>query len=153
MSGCTGGVVAFDQPTWAAWYPEFAAVPEGQGGGFFAQAGLYLDNTPVSPVQNLTRRATILYMITSHIAAMFFGVNGEAPSPLVGRINNASQGSVSVATDMPAPMSAAWWNQTRYGALAWQALLPYRSALYIAAPQIPLAAQSLPWGFPVYGRV
>ena len=148
MSGCSG-IVVFDYATWAAQYPELAgSVTSGQAGGYFNQSCLYLDNTPCSPVRDWQpggKRETILYMITSHIASMLATINGNAPSPLVGRINSAGEGSVNVATDLPTPMSAAWWSQTRYGLLAWQALAPYRTALYVRAPQIPLGAQSFPF--------
>ncbi|MDR3534021.1 MAG: DUF4054 domain-containing protein [Rhodopila sp.] len=147
MSGT--GTVAFDYAFWQAQYPQLAAsVPPAQALGFWAQAGLYLDNTGCSPIVDATpygKRAIILYMITSHIAALFATINGNAPSPLVGRINSASEGSVSVQTDVgDLPGSAQWFAQTPYGFAAWQAMAPYRTALYIAPPQQPLGWLSYP---------
>ncbi len=147
MSG-TSGIVVFDWLNWSAQYPEFGSVGSGQAQGYFNQACLYLDNTASSPITDASqpggKRETILYLLTSHITAMSATINGVAPNALVGRITNASQGSVSVAAEMPAPMSAAWFNQTRYGAMAWAAMAPYRLGLYAAAPRIPRAAQSYP---------
>ena len=144
------GAVLFDYATWAGQFPELAAAINGpQAQGYFNQACVFLDNTAASLVQPATpggRRETILYMLTSHIAAMFGAIGGNDPSPLVGRISNVSEGSVSLATEMAAPMSAAWFNQTKYGAMAFQALAPYRTAMYISAPQVPLSARSYPGG-------
>ena len=148
MSGTTG-IVVFDYATWAGQYPELAASVNGpQAQGYFNQAAIYLDNTATSAITDAApggRRETILYMLTSHIAAMLATIAGAAASPLVGRIASAGQGSVNVSTDMPAPMSAAWFNQTKYGAMAWQAMNAYRGMLYMRPPQIPLAAQSYPF--------
>lgn len=148
---CEGNVVQFNFLIWAAVFPSLASVGPMAAGIYWTQAGLYLDNTPTSPVGDLQKRAMILGMITAHIATLFGTVNGNAPSGLVGRISNAAEGSVSVAPEMPGPMSAAWFNQTSFGAAAWQAMAPYRQALYIAAPQIPLAQQSYPAFFGPFG--
>lgn len=105
-------------------------------------ATLYCDNTCNSPVSDNSpggTRETLLYMLTSHItqllAAVIVNGQSQAPSPLVGRINNASEGTVSVSTDMPQTPNAAWFNQTKYGAMFWQASAPYRTFRY--APKIP----------------
>ena len=59
-------------------------------------------------------------------------MNGEAASPLVGRINNATEGSVTVGTDMgQVPFTAAWFLQTKYGAAFWQATAPFRTMQYV----------------------
>jgi hypothetical protein len=146
MSG-SSGVVVFDYAAWAAQYPELSgSVASAQASGYFDQACLYLDNTACSPVPT-AKRATILNMLVSHIAALLATIAGSAPSGLVGRINTATEGSVSVAAELKTPDSAAWWAQTRYGLLAWQALAPYRAGLYIAGPQVPRGAQSYPGWF------
>ena len=140
MSGSTG-VVVFVYATWAAQYPELSgSIASGQAQGYFNQACMYLDNTPCSPVTDASaggRRETILYMLTSHIAKMVATINGQAPGGVVGRVNSASQGSVSVSSELNVPMSAAWFSQTSYGLMAYQALAPYRTALYVAAPRTP----------------
>ena len=146
MSGSCG-VVTFNWYSWATQYPELSSIQAPQAQGFFNQACLYLDNTPRSMILDASVggvRETILYMLTSHITVLLATIAGIAPSPLVGRINSAGQGSVNVTTEMPAPMSAAWFNQSRYGAMAYQAMAPYFSALYVAAPQVPLGMRSYP---------
>ncbi len=139
------GPVTFDYPTWIGIYPEFvASVNQMQGASFFTMAQLYCDNTVCSPVSDGSptgTRAHILYMLTSHIATLLAPtvVNGQsqAPSPLVGRISNASEGSVSVATEyaIPSTPSAAWFMQTKYGAMAWQAMAPFRTMRYASSPR------------------
>lgn len=126
------GVVSFDYPAWAARYPELStSVAQPLAQLYFNEAGLYLNNTASSVVRDLSARAMLLNMLTAHIAKMNATINGQPPSPLVGRISAAGEGSVSVGTDYQVPGTAAWFAQTPYGAAYWQATLPYRSARYV----------------------
>lgn len=161
MSGCNVGPVIFDYAAWAAQYPELASyIPELQAQGYFDLATLYVNNTVSSPIWDASpggARTMILYLLTSHVAALFAGgpptagaPNGTPASPLVGRITNATEGSVSVAADMPnQPMAAAWFMQTRYGAAAWAAMAPYRTMRYFPGTP-PYLGVIGPWGG-VYG--
>lgn len=138
-------VVSFDYSSWALRYPELAAsVPQPLAQQYFNEATLYCDNTPCSIVTDLTMRAMLLNMVTAHIAALNAPLNGQASSPLVGRINTATEGSVSVGTqlDMP-PGSAQWFAQTKYGLSFWQATAQFRSMRYVPGP-VPITN---PWGF------
>jgi len=129
------GVVTFVYLDWLAVYPEFVTVLEPAATNYFAMATMYCDNNASSPILDTTKRTMILYALTSHITSLLATVGGVTPSPLVGRINTATEGSVSVGTDLPTTPNAAWFTQTKYGMLAWQALAPYRTAIYIAPPQ------------------
>lgn len=129
------GIVSFDYPAWVARYPEFLQVLEPRAQAFFDEASLFLSNGEGSVVQDLGRRATMLNMLTAHIAALNGCCEGAAGSGLVGRITSASQGSVSVSAQFDAPMSAAWLSQTKYGAALWAALAPYRTFRYVPAQQ------------------
>jgi hypothetical protein len=153
------GPVVFDYGYWTSLYPEFAppsprAVTAAQGQNYFDAACLQCDNSCASPITDGSptgTRAKILYMITSHVATLLAPtvINGGSapPSPLVGRISNASEGSVSVAVDMPnQPMAAAWFQQTTYGALAWQSMAPYRTMRYARARRRYLGT-AYPWGY------
>lgn len=138
------GVVTFQYNAWSERYPELAAsVSQPQAQGYFNEATLYCDNTPCSVIRDLCMRAVLLNMVTAHIAALNAPLNGEPSSPLVGRINSASEGSVSVGTqlDMPAG-SAQWYSQTKYGLAYWQATAQFRSMRYVPGP-VPIAN---PWG-------
>lgn len=133
MSGT--GIVAFDYQAWARRYPEFSSVTIPLATDYFAEAGLYLDNSTSGLVTDLTARSLLLNLLTAHIAALNSGTNGQAPSGLVGRITSATQGSVSVSVDaMDAPGSAAWYMQTTYGAAYWAATARYRGMRYVPAP-------------------
>lgn len=127
----TTGVVVFDPTAFVVRYPEFATVQAALP-ALFGEATLILDNTVASPIQQIEQRTPLLWMLTAHLAALNLGVNGQAPSPLVGRVNSASEGSVSVGTDYGAqPATAAWYLQTKYGAEYWQATAPIRTMRYV----------------------
>lgn len=134
----TTGVVIFDPAAFLARYPEFNSLPQPSLPPFFNEATLLLDNTDCSPVQQVEQRTPLLWLLTAHLVALNLGVNGEAPTPLVGRINNASEGSVSVATDNGTqPATAAWYMQTKYGAQYWQMTASVRTMQYV--PGFPQA--------------
>ena len=116
-------------------YPEFGAVDESRAALFFAEAGLYLNNTDCSPVADVAVRLMLLNMATAHIAVLAGVLEPDGqPSGMVGRISSASEGSVSVSTDTGLqPGTAAWFQQTSYGLSFWQATKPYRSATYVPA--------------------
>lgn len=126
------GVVSFDPAAFKLRYPEFATLSDDLLGAYFAEATLFLNNTAASAVDNLIIRGLLLNMMTAHIAALNGGVNGQAASPLVGRVNSATEGSVSVSTDMgPVFNSQAWYMQTKYGAEFWAATSIYRRFRYV----------------------
>ena len=134
--------VVFDYTTWAARYPELAgSVAAPLAALYFDEATLYCSNgddalVPYDPTNGVTTSATYLNMLTAHIAALNAVINGQASSPLVGRISSATEGSVSVNADLAAqPGSAAWYQQTKYGAAFWAASAPYRTMRYIPGPQ------------------
>lgn len=135
----TTGVVDFDYGAWSLRYPELAAsvsAPVAQL--YFNEAGLYCDNTACSPVKDALpggQRAMLLNMLTAHIAALNSQLAGQASSPLVGRISNATEGSVSVQAQMDYPPgSPQWFMQTKYGASFWQASAAYRTMRYMPSP-------------------
>lgn len=129
----TTGVVTFDPAAFKVRYPEFATVSDDLLQAYFDEVTLaYLDNTESSRVQQTEQRSVLLNMLVAHVAALNAGVNGQAPSPLVGRVNTASEGSVSVGTDMGAvPFTAAWFLQTKYGSSFWQASAQFRTMQYV----------------------
>jgi hypothetical protein len=130
-------VAVFDYGVWALRYPELAAsVSAPLAQSYFGEAGLYLDNTDCSAVQDVAARLALLNMIVAHIARLNAPIGGVAPSGLVGPISQATEGSVSVTVKQPDARGLAWWfMQTTYGAAVWAALTPYRNAHYIASPQ------------------
>jgi hypothetical protein len=133
------GVVVFDYAAWALRYPELAAsVPQPLAQQYFNEAQLYCDNTPCSPIRDWKpggERAMLLNMVTAHIAALNAPIGGQGSSPLVGRINSATEGSVSVQSqlDMP-PGTAQWFAQTKFGLAFWTATAQYRTMRYVPGP-------------------
>ena len=126
--------VVFDSAAFKARYPEFAAVGDPLLSACFREAGLYLSNSDNSPVQNLTRRAVLLNMLTAHIAALGGALSSDGQPRPVGRISSATEGSVSASMEYLAPGSSAWFAQTQYGADFWQATSSLRGFRYIPRP-------------------
>lgn len=128
----TPGIVTFDPAAFIVAYPAFATVPSPVLTANFMLATLMLNNSCCSIVQDAPTRAILLNLITAHITALLNGENGQPPQGIVGRINSASEGSVSVGTEMLAKTeSASYWQQTQYGSIFWQATLVYRTARYV----------------------
>lgn len=127
-------VVVFDKCKFLDRYPEFnptVAAYATSAENCFTEATLFLNNTDTSRIPVETR-ALLLNMLTAHIMALNFGINGQGASALVGRIASAGEGSVNVSTDMgPSTSQKAWYEQTKYGAAYWRASMPYRSATYV----------------------
>jgi hypothetical protein len=131
-------VVVFDPEAFKAAYTAFSTVSDAQLNLAFELAQNYVSNDDCSPVPynppTVNTRADVLNLLVAHIAQIMFGVNGQPPSGLVGRVSNASEGTVSVGVEMPTTPQTAWWYQTTWGALAYAALAPYRTARYRANP-------------------
>lgn len=141
-----GVVVTFDYPKWVVRYPEFASVQEPLAQAYFAEATIYLRNDGSGPTNSPTVQLSLLNMLTAHITALYAIVDGKAASDLVGRISNATEGSVSVQADMEAmPGTAAWFLQTKYGASFWQATAAYRTFRYRLARGWWWGAGRAPW--------
>ncbi len=125
-------IVTLDIPKFRAMYPEFSNVPDEQLPFLFDQATDYLNNTDYSLVIDPIKRERLLYMLMAHLAYMRFGdANGNGGSGMVGRVSSASEGSVSVSSDVgPVEFRYAWYTQSPYGFDYWQATKIYRMANY-----------------------
>ncbi len=129
-----GGGVVFNYITWSQMYPELAtSVNSTMGQLYFNQATLYCDNSTTTVIENNRGQlAMFLNMLTAHIAQMNASINGQPSASLVGRVSNATEGSVSVGIENNyAPGSAQWYQQTKYGAAFWAATVKYRSMRYV----------------------
>ena len=102
----------------------------------FAEAGLYLNNTDCSIVQDVNLRGVLLNMITAHIAFLSGALTADGQPRPVGRVTSASEGAVSASFDYPAltPGSGPWFAQSQYGISFWQATTSYRGARYFPQP-------------------
>lgn len=96
------GQVSFSYQDWLAAYPAFAGhVSAGQAEGFFQLAELILNNTDSSPVRNMKKRRTLLWLLVAHQAQLSASdatasasdpAAGSPAAPPVGRISSATQG-------------------------------------------------------------
>lgn len=125
--------VTFNPTAFKTRYPEFAAVTDPMLQLYFDEATLYLSNGDGSPVGNLTKRAILLNMLTAHVAMLGGALSADGMPRPVGRVSQASEGSVSASFEdvAPTPGSGAWFRQTQYGAAFWQATTSLRGFRYI----------------------
>lgn len=130
-------IAVFDYTAWSARYPELAgAVDQTLATALFAEAGLYLDNTDLSPVQDVSTRLVLLNMLVAHLAALGGALDGGSPSGIVGRVTSATEGTVSVQADTGIEAGTAeWYALTNYGFGFWAATKRYRSMRYRPARQ------------------
>lgn len=129
-------VVVFDSTLFKARYPEFNSVPVPVLQGCFDEATLYFSNRDNSPVQDLNRRRIMLNMLTAHIAKLGGALSLDGQALPVGRISDASEGSVSASFEYGTPGTEIWYSQTQYGAAFWQASRSLRTMRYIPNPTV-----------------
>lgn len=133
-----GAVVGFDYAAWLNFFPEFGYVSAPQAALYFDIATTAHRNDINGPVVDAAKQLQLLNIVTAHVAALFAPKvpGGDPANALVGRIASASEGSISVSADFGSlPSSAAWWSQTRYGAMYWQLTKPYRNATFVLGPR------------------
>jgi hypothetical protein len=145
-----GVIVAFNYDNWVQLFPQFAYLSSAQVQLYWSLAQQVHRNDGGGPVQDATTQTNLLNLATAHIVQLFAPPSTGGSSPgrdpsVVGRITSASEGSVSVSTDMPVTPSSAWWMQTQWGAAYWQFTAPFRTMRYIAATPKP----ANPW--PIFG--
>lgn len=146
--------VVLDVAQFQGQFPEFSNATSDQVNFAFSESTLFCSNTDSnSPVSDLGVRRVLLYLLTAHILLIRYGSNTEPPKGLVGRVEIAKEGSVQARADMgPASGSAAWFNQTKYGAEYWAATLRFRTARYVpvagatAFNRIGSVPAIWPWG-------
>ncbi|HEX2753728.1 MAG TPA: DUF4054 domain-containing protein [Alphaproteobacteria bacterium] len=131
-----GVQITFDYASWVLIYPQFASLDQTQViNGALPIAELYCRNDGLGPVSTAATQTTLLGLMVAHICQLMYGVIGKAPSGLVGRISDATEGSVSVSADFPTTPNNAWFMQTPFGAAYWQATAAYRTMRYVPGPR------------------
>lgn len=125
-------IVELKIATFRAIYPEFSNIADDLLPYLFDQATDYLDNTEMSLVAQSDKRERLLYLLMAHLAYMRYGdKDGKGGSGMVGRVSSASEGSVSVSSDLgQVEFRNAWYTQSPYGMDYWQATKVYRMATY-----------------------
>lgn len=141
-----GVAVSFVYADWIAAFPQFTSIPQGTVTGIILPiAQLYLRNDGGGPVCDAATQTALLNLIVAHVAQLLWGVNGQPPSPVVGRLSSATEGSVSVATEFPMTANSAWFQQTPFGAAFWQATAAFRLGVYVPG-SLPQYSNTL-WPF------
>lgn len=119
--------VVFDLQAFKAGYPRFAVIPDAALVTAFENACLLVDNTGGSAIP-FKPRHKLLDLATAHILLL-----DQRGAETVGRVASAGQGSTNASFEglNPGSASAAYWQQTQYGALFWKACAPYRRFFYV----------------------
>lgn len=147
----TPGVVVFVPADFRTAFPSFTTVSDAGLQLSFTLATTQLANSCCSRVKDANLRETFLNLLTAHITALKDGENGNPPPGIVGRVDKATEGSVSVsaAMDTSGVYGKDYYAQTQWGLLYWQATQGFRRGVYIAPP--PTCADfngGLGFGFP-----
>ncbi len=131
------GVVVFVPGDFKVSFPEFATVADGALTLNFDLATLQLNNSCRSAVINAATREKLLNLLVAHITQLRNGINGQPAAGIVGRVSDATEGSVSVGTDMGTTVyGQAYYMQTQWGALFWQSTARFRRMQYVPAPVV-----------------
>jgi len=134
------GVVVLNTADWRVNYPEFTGLTDAQITAAFNNATLVVSNSCRSLICDAAKREQLLYLLTAHCAFLRFGSNDGAgkvvPAPgVVGRISSAHEGSVSASVEYAKVTNPqAWFVQTQWGALFWNATAKYRTMRYVPPP-------------------
>lgn len=136
---CAGGgaVATLDLAAFRLQFPAFATSPADPViQAYFAMAGeVWLRNDGTGVVRTVALQTQLMYLLTAHLLQLFTGPDGNDPSGLVGRINSATEGSVTVSAEYESTMNSTWFDQTPYGAAFWQATAAFRlGGHYIRGP-------------------
>jgi len=157
------GPITFNYSAWqAAYAPTFNNVSELFATNAFNAATGFCDNTACSPVCEAMTLTQLLYLLTCHIVWLTCpqanGLPNDAastpPSPLVGRISDATEGSVTVRATLDGiPGNAAWYAQSQWGLMYWTLSAPYRMGRLVPGPPAtPIGAWFGPLGRSGPGR-
>lgn len=120
----------FVYANWLLLFPQFSNVTEAQADLLVPTAQAMMCGF-INQVTNSGLQMALLNYMVAHLAQLSFGSTTQPANAFVGRISNATQGSVSVATEFPMTQSNAWYAQTPYGLTYWQLSLPFRLGRYV----------------------
>lgn len=153
----TDPAVTFDYTAWQQRFPGLANVSETFAELLWNEATLFCANV-LGIVCDPNKLSALLNLLTAHLAYLYSPQTGgqpdtsgaAAPPTQVGRLTNASEGSVSAAFEMPnQPPAAAWYQQTQPGSEFWALTADTRTFRYvpgaIAQPAFPYYLGGFPF--------
>lgn len=134
-----GASITFNYATWIPAYPQFINTP---------QPTIELVVVPLaqvqcrtdggSPVRDQATLTVLFGLMVAHVTQLMFGSTIAPLTGVVGRVSQATQGSVSVSAEYNNPNpAAAWFLQTPYGAVYYQAISGFTLGVY-APRQVPI---------------
>lgn len=130
----TRGVVVFEPAAFKTLFPRFVTVADVILTLNFAAAEMLVKNSCCSRVVDAVKRERLLNLLVAHITQLLNGIDGQPPSGIVGVVNDATEGSVSVSTELgDIPFTAVYFAQTPWGLLFWQLTAPFRQFVYVPA--------------------
>src|SRR5208282_784481 len=130
--------VTFSPETFRIIFPVFNCLTDPQLNAYFGMATLYCPNVPQNPFNCSGVLPQLLNLVTAHVAWLLSpkdangnpSVQGAAANgSLVGRISQATQGSVNVSLEFDGTAggpSQQFFSQTAYGLMFWQATASIR---------------------------
>lgn len=145
--------VPFVYADWVAIFPQFAAAPPQVQVEFCVPfAEQYWRNDGTSPATTVEQQRTLLYLMVAHVVQIMYGPAGTGASGVVGFVNSASEGSVSISAEWPVSPDNAWFLQTPFGAMFWQMTAAYRTMRYLPGPRRnmnpwPPFTGPVPWNY------
>lgn len=134
----TPGVVVFVPADFKTLYPMFSTVADVALQQCFLFATTQLSNRCGSRVKDAYKRELYLNMLTAHITQLTYGINGQPAAGIVGRVDKATEGSVSVSAvmDTSGVYGKDYYAQTQFGLDYWMATAWARTAVFIPAPPV-----------------
>lgn len=143
-----GVIVQQNYTAFITRYPEFSSsgtqpVSNPLYSEYWCEAELYQANNGAGPIKSQTQALLLMNMMVAHIASLNTAAfNGAVAPNIVGRIANATEGSVTVGTDNQYPPGTPqWYQQTKYGAAWWAATAQFRTMRYRPGPVMGVPAQ------------
>lgn len=137
-------IFVFNPDEFKAVYPQFSKLTNEQLQFFFEMAeDDLIDNSETSCIPLKTRKK-LFYLLVAHMAELQGRID-SGNSGLVGRVSSATEGSVSISSDMPMGSGALeqWLKQTPYGNMFYALTARYRGALWVAATRpMPVLRES-----------
>lgn len=138
-----GVIVQFNYDGLVKMFPAMAPVGPELLEVYWTIATTMHANDGSGPIGSTSLQSSLLNMLTAHIAQLFApkdpagnpSAAGNTTAGVVGRVQSATEGSVSISTAALEGFNtaqASWLGQTQFGAMYWAATAQFRTMRYVA---------------------
>jgi hypothetical protein len=155
--------ISFDYSNFVTTFPEFTYLSQPQAQMYWDLATdeqniftgwSFFNCNSLQQSQDRLRR--LMNLLTAHFAKLLSTSPVNGSSDIVGRVTDASEGSVHVSAEMDSSMAGQWFNQTKYGAIYWELTKARRTFRYFPGPGARTGLGNLfnmgaPWQIPGRG--